>query len=80
MKRDGYKCRRCLETKGLEVHHKYYLEDKLPWEVPDTALITLCRIHHQMAHEGRTIGSFIKKNKNKTKKRCQIKQKPKKKS
>lgn len=75
LKRDSYKCRRCLETKGLEVHHKYYLEDKLPWEVPDNALITLCRKHHQMAHEGRLIGSFIKKQK----KRWQINKKPKKK-
>lgn len=76
LKRDKYKCRRCLETKGLEVHHKYYLEDKLPWEVPNSALITLCRKHHEMAHKGRLIGTFIKKQKPK---RWQIQQKHKKK-
>ena len=82
LKRDKYKCRRCAETKSLEVHHRYYIEDKLPWEVPNSALITLCRKHHEMAHVGRTVSSFIKKQvikKPKIKTRWQTKKKLKKK-
>lgn len=37
--------------KGLNVHHKYYIQDRKPWEYPDEALITLCESCHQKMHE-----------------------------
>lgn len=50
--RDGYECTMCGETENLNVHHKYYIENHMPWEYHDSALITLCRdchcdIHHE---------------------------------
>ena len=38
------------QIKGLNVHHKYYIKDKAPWEYEDDALITLCEDCHQKAH------------------------------
>ena len=35
----------------LEVHHKYYLENTLPWQYPDDALVTLCNWCHQEVHD-----------------------------
>lgn len=61
LKRDKYKCRKCPHTKYLQVHHKYYLEGKQPWEVPDSCLITLCSKCHKEAHKGKKISSFIRK-------------------
>lgn len=61
LKRDGYKCKKCNAIKYLHVHHKYYLENKLPWEVPMKALITLCYKCHKKEHKGKKITDFIKK-------------------
>ena len=36
--------------KGLNVHHKYYIKGKAPWEYEDDALITLCEDCHKKAH------------------------------
>ena len=47
--RDNYTCRECGGTHRLEVHHKWY--DGKPWEVPDSALITLCDICHELRHD-----------------------------
>ena len=38
-------------VKGLNVHHRYYVKDKLPWEYPDEALVTLCEDCHKKLHE-----------------------------
>ena len=46
--RDNYTCQECGGTHRLQVHHKYY--DGRPWEVPDSALITLCDICHELRH------------------------------
>jgi hypothetical protein len=35
---------------GLNVHHKYYQEDKLPWEYPDHSLETYCQQCHHDLH------------------------------
>jgi hypothetical protein len=35
----------------LHVHHKYYVNDWLPWQFPDDALITLCATCHQTLHD-----------------------------
>ena len=34
----------------LQVHHQYYIEDKLPWDYPNESLITLCINCHQEEH------------------------------
>jgi len=48
MERDGFICQSCGdETNTLNVHHKYYIKDKKPWEYPDNLLITLCEICHE---------------------------------
>lgn len=40
-------CGRCGETAcNLEVHHKYYLRGKEPWDYPLEALIALCEECH----------------------------------
>lgn len=37
-------CEMCLEkTSDLDVYHTYYNINKLPWEYPDRAYITLCK-------------------------------------
>jgi 5-methylcytosine-specific restriction endonuclease McrA len=61
LKRDNYQCTTCNSKDNLHVHHKYYLEGKMPWEVPDDCLVTLCKICHKKEHKGKNIKSFIKK-------------------
>ena len=39
----------------LNVHHKYYVKNQLPWEYPESALITVCAKCHQNIHENETI-------------------------
>jgi hypothetical protein len=39
----------------LNVHHKYYMEGKEPWEYDDKALITLCPDCHKKEHENNVI-------------------------
>ena len=40
---------------SLQVHHKYYQIDKLPWEYPDETLETLCVECHQEKHKNNVI-------------------------
>ena len=35
---------------GLNVHHKYYVREKKPWEYDDDALVTLCADCHKKRH------------------------------
>lgn len=35
----------------FQVHHKYYISNRLPWDYPDSALEALCRDCHRLAHE-----------------------------
>ena len=39
----------------LEVHHKYYILNKLPWEYNESALVTLCNWCHSEIHTNETI-------------------------
>lgn len=39
----------------LNVHHKYYVFNRLPWEYDDNALITLCNWCHLELHEKETV-------------------------
>jgi hypothetical protein len=66
-KRDNYCCTICECKKELHVHHTYYLRGKMPWEVPDSCLITLCKDCHKKEHESRNISTFIKTNVDKRK-------------
>lgn len=51
LKRDDYKCRYCGDNTKLEVHHIFYMVDKLPWQYPDKLLITLCSECHSRWHK-----------------------------
>lgn len=52
MSRDGFCCRHCAvdNESMLVVHHLYYDDGKLPWQYPDSALITLCENCHNREH------------------------------
>jgi len=41
--------------KCLNIHHKYYIKGKKPWDYPNTALITLCQDCHHKRHSESTI-------------------------
>lgn len=42
----------------LHVHHKYYIKDKLPWDYPDDALITMCAMCHFEFHQNNYVDIF----------------------
>lgn len=48
---DNYKCQYCKTDKNLNVHHRYYVKGREPWDYPNNALITLCLNCHELAHE-----------------------------
>lgn len=60
MLRDKYTCQDCSgrNSKNLQVHHNYYLVDRLPWDIEHSALVTLCRNHHQERHNGKTMPTY----------------------
>jgi hypothetical protein len=55
MNRDEFACQRCFDSEStLNVHHRYYLADKDPWEYPLEALVTLCEDCHEQETENRS--------------------------
>lgn len=43
MNRDEFMCQSCQATESqLQIHHKIYLKKKMPWEMGDENLVTLC--------------------------------------
>lgn len=48
-------------VKGLHVHHKYYQEDKRPWEYSDDSMITVCSPCHETIHAREKIPFLDKK-------------------
>lgn len=72
-RRDNFKCQKCGSTKNIQAHHKKYIKGKMPWEVPDNYLITLCSNCHNKEHENKNISEFLecknKKNKKATSKK-----------
>lgn len=47
----GY-CTKCMSSKNIQVHHKYYIEGRMAWEYPvNHCLITLCRDCHALEHD-----------------------------
>lgn len=61
LSRDGFRCTSCFSKVNLQVHHLKYIKGKMPWEVPNNYLKTLCRACHEKAHEGKNISQFTKK-------------------
>lgn len=49
--RDFGMCQKCMSSKNLNVHHKYYIDGRMAWEYPDYALITYCRDCHEYEHD-----------------------------
>lgn len=46
----GY-CTKCMSSKNIQVHHKYYIDGRMAWEYPiEHCLITLCRDCHTLEH------------------------------
>jgi len=64
--KEGYKIRDyCVSGDSkypiyLHVHHKYYIEDKLPWDYPDDALITMCAKCHFEFHQKNKVKVYSK--------------------
>ena len=50
MRRDGFRCRRCGATSHLNVHHRWYVYGRRPWEYSDRYLVTLCEQCHRHVH------------------------------
>lgn len=50
--RDLFTCQMCGDEKStLNVHHRYYVFPKDPWDYPLTALVTLCQPCHEVESE-----------------------------
>lgn len=59
--RDNYQCVDCNAVSDkLHVHHTYYLKDSTPWEIDDSALISLCRQCHYKRHQLESIKVYNK--------------------
>ena len=50
LRRYGYKCALCGNTKNLQVHHNSY---KNLWHEKKTDLVCLCGYHHNMYHSNK---------------------------
>ncbi len=46
----GCHCSECGDICNLQVHHRYYVKGKLPWDYPDDALVPLCEKCHSEFH------------------------------
>jgi hypothetical protein len=53
--RDSRQCTNCSSFQNLEVHHKVYVENIVPWNYHKDDLITLCRDCHQAIHDQENI-------------------------
>lgn len=53
MRRDNFRCRRCGAKRNLNVHHRWYIYRRNPWEYPDRCLVTLCEKCHRRTHLNR---------------------------
>jgi hypothetical protein len=51
LNRDKFKCVECGYESNLHVHHLYYIYNKMPWQYPNNALVTLCGRCHNKWHE-----------------------------
>jgi len=52
MQRDNFTCIDCDDSEStLNVHHRYYVKGRMPWDYPDFCLITLCSSCHEIQHD-----------------------------
>ena len=54
LNRDNHHCQQCGSEYDLQVHHRYYISQRLPWNYPSWALITLCAKCHSRYHQSRS--------------------------
>ncbi len=59
MRRDGFRCRRCGAKSRLNVHHRWYVYGRQPWQYPDRCLVTLCEDCHRHVHLMRHVRFFL---------------------
>ena len=63
MQRDNFQCSFCGDAKAsLNVHHKYYVSGRKPWQYPDWALTTLCQECHGLHHDSQVDEHFESEN------------------
>jgi hypothetical protein len=56
MERDEFMCQNCFDSEStLNVHHKYYIHGKSPWEYSNELLITLCEGCHEWEEDKKYI-------------------------
>jgi hypothetical protein len=56
MQRDEFKCKCCGDDEStLNVHHKYYIPNKAPWDYPENLLVTLCESCHKIEEDSKFI-------------------------
>lgn len=54
LKRDNWSCTHCgCAEKNLQVHHRFYLKNRDPWDYPSETLDTLCESCHKTMEETR---------------------------
>jgi hypothetical protein len=75
LERDSYICQKCGKQGGsLHVHHKLYINGKMPWEYSNNHLVTLCGPCHM--HEHKTTKIPVIGSKPKKPKKVKQKKKP----
>lgn len=48
LQRDDWVCQICCDSKStLNVHHRYYIHGRDPWDYPEDSLVTLCESCHE---------------------------------
>ena len=45
--RDGSRCVVCGSRVSLQIHHCYYVSQRMPWEYPNDSLVTVCDDCHK---------------------------------
>ena len=55
---DNYMCRRCGKRKANNVHHRYYENNKNPWDYDNSVLISLCAYCHSIEHKYKPLTHF----------------------
>jgi len=52
LSRDEFQCSKCGDDENtLNVHHRYYIKERKPWEYPLWSLTTLCDGCHNSTHD-----------------------------